>query len=683
MDKQAAKKRIEKLKKTIHKHRYAYHVLDKSEISEEALDSLKKELFDLETKFPDLVTADSPTQRVGGKPLEKFEKYEHFTPMLSLQDAFSENDIEDWQDRAERYLDMKIKNFFCEYKIDGLAIELVYENSILHMGSTRGDGNVGEDVTKNIKTIEAIPLKLRSFKQFSEKEKKITKNPEWLQKKNLIVRGEVYITDQEFVRINKKRKQHQESPYANPRNLAAGSIRQLDPQIVASRKLSFFAYDLVADLKNKETVTPFGINTHAAKHKALRALGFQTTTEKKCTSLEEVFLFRDQANQKRDDLDYEIDGVAVFVNDNVTFDKLGVVGKAPRGAIAYKFPLKKATTEVQDIKIQIGRTGTATPVAILKPVEVSGVTITRATLHNEDEIKRLGLKIGDTVVVGRAGDVIPYIINVLPELRTGKEQQFKFPKKCPICNGDLIRPKGEVAWRCISNNCAAKRREYLKYFVSKSAFDIDGLGEKVIKQLMDQDLVLEPADFFQLKEGDLIPLERFGEKSAKKLVTSIQNSKQIDFGRFIYSLGIKYVGERTAFELARHFSNLEKLKHASKEDLLKIEDIGPIVAKAIVDWFHNKKNLRMLDNLIEAGVQIKKQQTGNLLMGKKFVFTGQLSFSRQEAKEIVMSAGGKISSSVAKDTDYLVVGENPGSKLNKAQQEGVQVIDEKEFKEML
>ncbi len=683
MNKEKAKKRIEKLKEVINAYRYDYHVLDRQSISEEALDSLKKELFDLENEFPELITADSPTQRVGGEPLEDFGKYRHFTPMLSFQDAFSEEDMRNWKKRMERYIGEKVGDFFCEHKIDGLAIELIYENSILITASTRGDGEIGEDVTENIKTIEAIPLKLRSENHFSEEDKKISDDSGWLEEKNLVIRGEVYITDEEFERINKERKKRAENPYANPRNLAAGSIRQLDPKVVASRKLNFFAYDLVADLKTEETVTPFGIKKHNEKHKALRALGFKTTGEKICTSLEEVFKFRDEANDQRDKLNYEIDGVAVFVNDNVLFDRLGVTGKAPRGGIAYKFPLKKATTEVEDIKIQVGRTGNATPVATLKPVEVGGVTITKATLHNEDEIKRLGLKIGDTVVVGRAGDVIPYIMETLPGLRTGEEKDFVFPDKCPICDDPLVREAGEVAWKCVSDDCAAKRKEYLKYFVSKSAFNIDGIGGKVIEQLMEEGLVSEPADLFNLEEGDLIPLERFAEKSAGNLLKSIEKSKKIDFPGFIYSLGIKHVGERTAIELANSFENLEELKVASEEELLRIEDIGPIVAGEIVKWFKNKKNIEILDNLIDSGIQIDKRKMKDYLQGKKFVITGRMTMSRDEAKRMIIDAGGKVSSSVSKNTDYLVAGEDPGSKLDRAKSEGVKIINEKELMELL
>jgi len=686
MNKKKAEKRAKKLREVIKRHRYLYHVKDKREISEETLDSLKKELFDLENKFPELVTPDSPTQRVGGKPLEKFEKYEHSTPMLSFQDAFAEEDMRDWKKRMERHIGEKINDdFFCEYKIDGLALELVFEDSLLKAASTRGDGQVGENVTENIKTIESIPLRLRSPKDFSEKEKKLSSHPGWLEdEKDVVIRGEVFITESEFKRINRERKEREENPYANTRNLAAGTIRQLDPEVVASRNLSFFAYELKANLKTGETVTPFGAETHAVKHKLLRSLGFKTTGEKVCKNLEEVFNFRNRAEKERKKLDYEIDGVAVFVNDNELFDRLGVTGKAPRGGIAYKFPLKKATTEVEDITVQIGRTGSVTPVAILKPVKVGGVEITRATLHNEDEIERLGIKIGDTAVVGRAGDVIPYVIKVLPEMRDGSEKEFVFPEKCPVCSSRLVRPEGEVVKKCPGDDCVAKKREYLKHFVSKSAFDIDGLGEKVIEQLMEEGLVSGPADLFKLKKGDLLPLERFADKAAGNLTEAIENSKEITFSRLIYSLGINQVGERTAIDLARKFKNLEELKKADKEELLGVPDIGPIVAEEIKDWFSNEENLKMIENLKKLGVEIKKEDESSGLEGEKFVFTGSLnSLTRRKAKEEVRRLGGKVSSSVSKNTDYLVVGENPGSKLEEAKENKVKILTEDEFKNLL
>ena len=686
INKKEAQKKIERLKRTIKKHRYNYHVLDKQEISEEALDSLKKELFDLENQFPELITEDSPTQRVGGEPLDKFEKHEHFSPMLSLQDGFNKEDLKDWKKRMERHIGKDVQGFFCEYKVDGLALELVYRDSVLEVASTRGDGEVGENVTKNVKTIESIPLKLRNPNHFTKAQENLSDLSGWMKKgKDIVVRGEVFIPHEEFERINEKRKEEGLDPYANPRNLAAGTIRQLDPKVVAERNLDFFAYELTANLETEENVTPFGAKTHAMEHKMVRALGFKTTGEKECQNLQEVFDFREEAIEKREDLGYEIDGVAVFVNDNKLFQELGVTGKAPRGSIAYKFPLKKATTEVKDINIQIGRTGSATPVAVLEPVEIGGVTVTRASLHNEDEIRRLGVKVGDTVVVGRAGDVIPYVVKVVEEMRTGDEKEFIFPQSCPICETKLVRPEGEVVKRCPNKDCPAKNKEYLKYFVSKSAFDIDGLGEKVIKKLMDEGLVSNPADIFTLEKGDLLPLERFAEKSVDNLMRSIENSKEITLSRFIYSLGIKQVGERTAMDLANHFGNLENLKKATKEELIKIEDIGPVVAEEISKWFSDKRNLKLIEDFKKAGVEISEPESvGSKLEGKTFVFTGSLtSFTRKEAQKKVTQLGGKATSSVSSNTDYLVAGENPGSKLKKAKEKGVKIVDEDEFKEMI
>ncbi|MBZ9578078.1 NAD-dependent DNA ligase LigA [Patescibacteria group bacterium] len=657
MTKKEAKKRIEKLKKVINYHRYLYHVLDRQEISDSALDSLKKELFNLEQEFPEFITPDSPTQRVGGKPLEKFEKVRHPKPMLSFNDAFSEKDIENWLERISKLLarrEMSEIDFYCELKIDGLAIELIYQNEILKTGSTRGDGIIGEDITQNLKTIEAIPLRLR-------------KNV----KKSVVVRGEVFIPKKEFEKFK--------TVYANPRNLAAGSVRQLNPKITASRHLDSFAYDLI---------TNFGETTHQEKHKILKTLGFKTNPYNKyCRNLSEVFKFHKEIQKIRKKIPYEIDGLVVIVDSNKIFEKLGVVGKAPRGAIAFKFPGKQATTIVEDIKVQVGRTGALTPVAYLKPVQIGGVTISRATLHNEDEIKRLGVKIGDTVIVGRAGDVIPDIIKVLPELRTGKEKEFKMPKRCPVCEGKIIRPEGEAVSRCLSPNCFAQKREYFCHFISKGAFDIEGLGSKIINQLIEEGLVSDPADLFELKEGDLLSLERFAEKSAENLIKAVQNRKEITLPRFIYALGIRNVGEETALDLAEHFEGLEKLQKASSEELENIKDIGPVVAKSIYGWFRQKKNIEFLRKLEKVGIIIKKQRTKNReqkLKNLNFVLTGSLgSMTRDEAKDRIRQLGGDISESVSKETDYVIVGSEPGSKYDKAKKLGIKTIDEQEFLKMI
>jgi len=689
MTKKEAKVRIEKLKRLIHHHRYLYHVLDKQEISEAVLDSLKKELFDFEQEFPEFITPDSPTQRVGGKPLEKFEKVRHPTPMLSFNDAFSEKDMEDWLERISRLLtptEASKIDFYCEPKLDGLAIELIYENGILKAGSTRGDGIIGEDVTQNLKTIEAIPLKLRTKEEILKDFKTQGCDPCILEairnfdfKKSIVVRGEAIIIKKDFEKVNKEQIKRNFPPYANPRNLAAGSIRQLDPKVTASRHLDSNAYDLVTDLGQKN---------HFEKHQIIETLGFKTNNKysKYCRNLKEVFEFHDFWQKNREKLPYEIDGIVVIVNDNKIFEKLGVVGKAPRGVIAFKFPLKQATTIIEDIKVQVGRTGALTPVAILKPVEVGGVTISRATLHNEDEMKRLGVKIGDTVIVGRAGDVIPDIISVLPELRTGREKEFKFPKKCPACGGKVVRPAGEVVWRCLNPKCFARQREYFYHFISKAAFDIVGLGPKIVDRLIDEGLVSDPADLFELEEGDILPLERFAEKSAKNLIEAIQSRKKIQFPRFIYALGIRNVGEETARTLAEYFGSIEKLKKASLEELQKIMNVGPMVAKSICAFFQEKRNLKFIEKLKWVGVEIisEKKPKRQILEGKTFVLTGSLgSMAREEAKEKIRLLGGEISESVSKKTDYVLVGKEPGSKFEKAQKLGVKTINEKEFLKIL
>ena len=685
--KEEARKRIEKLRALIEKYRYSRHVLDKELVPIEVEDSLKKELFDLEQKFPELITPDSPTQRVGGKPLEKFEKVKHPQPMLSFNDAFTKEDMKDWLDRITKLLskeERKLIDFYCEPKLDGLAIELIYENGILKLASTRGDGLIGEDVTQNLKTIESVPLKLRKIEEIIKDLKKegltkIAQNIEKNKLKEVVVRGEAIITKKNFEIVNKEQKKAGLSPFANPRNLAAGSIRQLDPKITAKRRLDVSIYDLISDL---------GQETHEQEHKILHILGFKTNNKysKYCKDLNEVFGFHQYWLKHRERLPYEIDGVVVTVNNNKIFDKLGVVGKAPRGAIAYKFPLKQATTILENVVFQVGRTGAITPVAVLKPVEVAGVTISRATLHNEDEIKRLGAKIGDTVVVGRAGDVIPDIVRVLPELRTGKEKEIKFPKNCPVCGKKLVKPKGEALWRCPNPECSARQREYIYHFISRNAFDIVGLGPKVVDKLLDEGLISDPADLFKLEEGDLIPLERFAEKSAQNLISAIRSKNEIDLPRFIYALGIRNVGEQTARDLAKHFGSLDNLMRAPLEELQKVKDIGPIVAQSIYNFFRDKRNLEFIKKLKKTGVKIitKKKPTHQPLKGKTFVFTGALdSMTREEAKNKVRELGGEVTESVSKRVDFVVAGKEPGFKYQKAKKLNLKIITEKEFLKMI
>src|SRR3989339_487712 len=624
MEKNEAKKRIQKLREVINRHRYLYHVEDRQEISDHALDSLKKELFDMEQQFPDLITSDSPTQRVAGKPLKEFKKVKHSERMLSFNDAFSKQDMQDWLERISKLLTEKEKqelDFYCELKIDGLAIELIYENGFLKTGSTRGDGTIGEDITQNLKTVEAIPLVVGC--PTPHHAGGVSDTPP-----TLVVRGEVFITKKEFKRINKLQKEKGLPAYANPRNIAAGSVRQLDPKITASRKLDSFAYELISNLGQK---------THEEKHKILKDFGFKTNKHNKyCKSLEEVVKFREHWIKQREKLDYEIDGIVVVANNNRTFEKLGVVGKAPRAAIAFKFPQAEAVTKVLDIKVQVGRTGAITPVAVLKPAQVTGITITRATLHNEDEIKRLGVKIGDTIVVGRAGDVIPNIIKVLPELREGNEKSFKMPEKCPACNTKLIKLEGEALLKCPNPKCFARQRRNFYHFVSRPAFDIDGLGPKIINKLLDEGLVQDPSDLFELKEGDIVPLERFAENSAENLVNSIQSKKEISLARFIYALGIRNVGQETAIELAKRFGSVKQIKEAKLEEIDSILDIGPVVAKSIYEWFSDKDNLKFLEKLQKfVKIQNTNYKSQNLkLAGQTFVLTGSLkSMTRDQAKE--------------------------------------------------
>lgn len=582
--------------------------------------------------------------------------------MLSFNDAFSEEDMQDWLERISKLLtteEIKKIDFYCELKIDGLAIELIYKNGLLETGSTRGDGVTGEDVTNNLRTVEAIPLEI------DEKEK-------------IILRGEVFIDKKEFERINKVQEQKGLPAYANPRNIAAGSIRQLDPKVTASRKLNSFAYELLINSSQK---------THEEKHKMLKNLGFKTNSYNKyCKNLNEVIRFHEYWIKKREKLNYEIDGVVVMVNNNRIFEKLGVVGKAPRAAIAFKFPQAEATTKVLDIKVQVGRTGAITPVAILEPVQVTGITITRATLHNEDEIKRLGVKIGDTVVVARAGDVIPDIIKVLPELRTGEEKPFRMPSVCSSCKTKLVKPEGEALWRCSNPKCFARQRRNFYHFVSRQAFNIDGLGPKIIDKLLDEGLVQNPSDLFELKEGDIEPLERFAEKSSENLIASIQGKQKVTLPKFVYALGIRNVGEETAVDLAKYFGSIKKIKEAKIKDLDIILDIGPVVSKSIYEWFQDKDNLRYLEKL-EKFVKIETYvlKTKSLkLKEKTFVLTGGLeTMTRDDAKVKIRELGGDVSSSVSKETDYVVAGLEPGSKFDKAKNLGVKIITEKEFIKMV
>jgi DNA ligase (NAD+) len=720
MTKDQAKQRIEKLKKEINRYRYAYHVLDRSDISDSALDSLKKELFDLEAAFPDFVTPDSPTQRVAGVPLKEFKKVRHGERMTSFNDAFSEEDMRDWFTRLENYLGRPLGAaarpghsampsrprafsaplFYCELKIDGLAIELEYENGIFTRGSTRGDGLIGEDVTQNLRTVEAIPLHLAPREESERYLNKIgLRVADYdLAPKSLIVRGEVFLTKKEFANINKEQERIGGKAYANPRNVAAGSIRQLDPRVTASRHLDSFQYDIVTDI---------GQTHHEEVHQLLAAFGFKTNPHNEhAKDLAEVFAFREKWGEpaRREKVDYEYDGTVVLVNDNATYAAAGIIGKAPRAGIAYKFSPREATTIVEDIKVQVGRTGALTPVAVMRPVNVGGVTITHASLHNADEIGRLGLKIGDTVIVQRAGDVIPQITKVLTELRTGRERAFKMPARCPVDDSPVVRD-GVIA-RCSSKTCAAQHREALYHFAARAAFNIEGLGPKIIDKFLDEGLISDAADIFELQKGDIAALERFGEKSAENIVNEIAGKKNVTLPRFLYALGILHVGEETAVTLAKHFefpyasavhgahstipikNILKVFTTLSLEDLQKVPDVGPKVGQSIHDWFREKRNMDLLARLEKAGVTIEAMPMRNAasvrLAGKTFVITGSLeSMDRETAKEKIRAQGGDASELVSKKTSYVVAGVEPGSKYDKAQKLGVEIIDEKEFLRLL
>jgi len=671
MTKDEAKQRIEKLKKVISHHRYLYHVLNKQEISDAALDSLKHELFKLEEEYPEFITPDSPTQRVAGKPLEGFKKVAHELPMLSMEDVFSEEELGDWENYLKRLERVAKFEYFAELKIDGFAISLIYENGLFSCGSTRGDGKIGEDVTQNLKTIESIPLKLHIHCQLPSKEieKRIS---DFIEKGRIEVRGEVYMDKKDFEEFNEEQRKKGLPTFANPRNLAAGSIRQLDPKLAASRPLKFLAYDIVTSLGQKR---------HSEEHQILLSLGFKTDPGKICQNLNEIIEFWWEISKKRETLPFLIDGVVVNINDNALFQKLGVVGKSPRGCRAFKFSPKQATTIIEAIRVQVGRTGAVTPVAHLKPVRVGGVTITRATLHNEDEMKRLGVKIGDTVIVGRAGDVIPDVIKTLPELRTGREKEFRFPRNCPVCGSELRKPKGEAVWRCPNSNCPARKRESLYHFTSKKAFGIAGLGPKIIDQLMDENLIFQVPDIFELKEGDLLPLEGFAEKKAKNIIEAIRDSRRIPLVRFIYGLGIRHVGEETAVDLANYFGDIEKFKKATKEELERIPDVGPEVSESIYNWFRQKRNQKLIDDLLKVGVEISPpEKISKKLTGLTFVLTGGLEkMTREEAKERIRLLGGEISESVSKKTNYVVAGQEAGSKFQKAKELGIKILTEKAF----
>ncbi|MEX2008157.1 MAG: NAD-dependent DNA ligase LigA [Candidatus Spechtbacterales bacterium] len=674
--KETARKRVEQLKRAINRHRYRYHVLDAPDISDAAFDSLKHELLQLETAYPELATPDSPTQRVGGEALDAFNKIPHESPMLSIEDIFSQEELVSWEDFLKRRSGREHPEYFCELKIDGIAIALVYERGVLVQGVTRGDGRIGEDVTANIKTISAVPLRLEWHEQVADPEVTRQAN-EVLAAGRLEIRGEAYTPLEAFAKLNQERMRAREDPFANPRNLTAGSIRQLDPKLAASRPLSFIGYSVASNVGQK---------AHAQEHELMRALGIPIDpTAGVCRDLDDVMRYWHEIEKKRNRLPYQIDGVVVSVNDEELFEELGVAGKSPRAIRAFKFSPKQSTTVVEDIKVQVGRTGAITPIALLRPVELSGVTVSRATLHNQDEIDRLDVRIGDTVVVERAGDVIPDVVGVVDELRPKKAKPYLLPKTCPECTTPLVRPKGEAITRCPNPACESRKRQYLRYFVSKSAFDVDGMGPQIINQLLDSELISDPADIFTLRKGDVEQLERFGEKSAQNLIDAIEKSKRISLARFINALNIRHVGEETAIDLAREFGTIEALQRASLEELRAVDGIGAVVAREIHQWFSRKEHRALVAQLLRAGVEIEPPATtGDKLAGTTFVFTGSMErYTREEAEDIVRSLGAKVASSVSRATDYVVVGEHPGSKYETAKALGVTVLDETAFLKLI
>ena len=710
MDRQQAKKRIEKLRSEIEKYRYAYHALDKSLISDAALDSLKNELEKLEREYPELITPDSPTQRVAGEPLAKFNKVRHASAMRSLYDAFSPEDMKDWEKRMEKIFPGQKFDYYAELKMDGLAVALVYEKGKFVLGATRGDGETGEEVTQNLKTIEAIPLNLRrpeeaELKKIGLSAESVKLVFKALDRGRIEARGEAIMTSIVFNKLNEINKKLGKPPFANPRNAAAGSIRQLDSKLTAERKLDCHIYSLMPPLiKGGEG----GFSqTHEQEHKLAHALGFKVLKENKfCRNLEEAIKFHDHWESRRDNLPFECDGVVAVVNDLSLWPKLGVVGKGPRYMMAYKFAAIQATTKVEDVIWQAGRTGVLTPTAVLTPVRIYGVTVSRATLHNLDEIRRLGLKIGDTVILERAGDVIPKVVEVLPKLRTGEEKEIRVPRQCPMCSGGVEKVQGEVAYKCVNKNCYAVNLRRLGHWTSKNAMDIEGLGPKIIEQLYKEGLARDASDFYKLTIDELLPLERFADKSAENLIKAISEKTQVELARFIYGLGILHVGEETAVLLAKQFSIfsprlrsgeagnfqfsikdlINYFAKISLEDLEKLPDIGPVVAKSIYGWFHDKHNLELLDKLEKNGLTIKPitGRKAQKLAGKIFVLTGSLSqLTRGQAKAKIRELGGEVSSSVSQNTDYVVAGAEPGSKLEKAKKLGVKVIGEEEFMEMI
>ncbi|MBI4744088.1 MAG: NAD-dependent DNA ligase LigA [Actinobacteria bacterium] len=657
--------KVKKLRELINYHNYRYYVLDQPEISDAEYDRLMRELIKLEEQYPELITPDSPTQRIGVTPAEQFQPISHRSKMMSLADAFSFEELGDFFDRIKRLLDEEEIEVVCELKIDGSAVALTYENGIYVRGATRGDGETGEDVTANIKTLRSLPLRL-NIKDFPEE---------------IEVRGEVYLPEDKFIELNKEREESGLPAFANPRNAAAGSLRQLDPKITASRPLNIFVYG-VGYISGTE------FKTHWEGLQFLKKAGFKVNPYTKLVdSFEEVIDYCNEWNKKRDTLPYEIDGVVVKVNSIEKQNQLGSTSKSPRWAIAYKFAAKQETTKIESIVVQVGRTGALTPVANLVPVRIGGTTVSRATLHNEDEIERKDIRIGDTVIVQRAGDVIPEVVSVIKDKRMGKEKKFEMPTRCPVCGADVYRPEDEAVSRCTGIACPAQLRNHLLAFASRGAMDIDGLGRAVVDALMDLKLVSDVADLYYLTKEDLLKVPHFKDKAAENLLDAIGKTKNRPLAKLLFGLGIRHVGAHVASLLAKHFSSIDKLHKATYDDLISIYEIGPKVAESILFFFKQKKNLKVLEKLKTAGVRM--EETGKTAISQKFaglifVLTGTLSsFTREEIKDKIEQAGGHVSSSISSKTNYVLAGEYPGSKYNKAKKLGVRILNEDEFKRMI
>jgi len=665
MDRKIANKKILNLRKEVRRHDTKYFVENAPEVSDREYDKLYKELKTLENNFPELIVPDSPTQRVSGKPIEGFKHVKHAIPMLSMDNTYSHEELREFDKRIKKNLGKEQYEYATEFKVDGVSVSLRYEDEKFTVGSTRGNGKVGDDVTLNLKTIKSIPLVFSSGK----------KNVSLLE-----VRGEVFMTKKWFEKLNKEREKKNEVAFANPRNSSAGSLKLLDPRITKERHLDILIWG-VGQHKGVE------FKNHDEAVEYLRGIGMKVMPSVKvCKDIEEVIDFCEKWHKKRDDLDYEIDGMVVKVNSLAQQKKLGNTSKNPRWMIAYKFPAEKALTQVLDVKMQVGRTGAITPVAILKPVRVLGTTVARSTLHNFDEIKRLDLKIKDKVYIEKSGEIIPKILEVVKDKRTGKEKTIKIPAKCPSCGSLLSRKKGEVALRCDNVSCQALIKQTILHFASRNAMDIEGLGVSLSERLVDEGIIKDYADLYYIKFEDIRKLERFEEKSAQNVINAIEKSKSNDLNRFIFALGIRHVGEKAGWILATRFSSLENLAKQSVESLTSINEIGPVMAEEIVSFFKNKGNIEVLKKLKEAGVKTKMQKSAHkkVLSGKTFIVTGMLkNYTRQGIEELIRKLGGNASSSVSKNTDFLIAGEESGSKLKKAKKLGIKILDEKDFKKMI